>query len=102
MGLSAPLSVLSPNLEQVGEVRGIDYSELDATGPIAEILNAQPLKATGIPKKSRAPKVDEIVFDSQALCRVIQIRICEIASERGVIVPQRRAEQQRTRAIDHH
>jgi hypothetical protein len=102
MGLSAPLSVLSPNLEQVSEVRGIDDSELDATGPIVEILNAQSFKAMGIPKKSRAPKVDEIVFDPQAARRVIQIRICEIASERGVVVPQRRAEQQRTRTIDHH
>jgi hypothetical protein len=102
MGLSSPLSVLSPNLEQVGEIRRIDDSELDATGPIVEILNAQPFEATSIPKKSRAPEVDEIVFDPQAPRRVVEIRICEIAGERGVIVSQRRAEQQRMRAIDHH
>ena len=65
MGLPSPLSVLSPNLEQVGEVGRIDDSELDATGPIAEIVNAQPFEATGIPKKSRAPEVDEIVFNPE-------------------------------------
>ncbi len=41
------------------------------------------------------------MLDPESVRRIKQIRICEIARERGVIVPQRRAEQQRTRAIDH-
>src|SRR5260370_14544016 len=102
MNLPSPLSVCSSNLKQVGEVRREGDSELDATGPVVEIVNAQPFEATGPPQKSRPSEVDEIVLNLEPPRRVEQVGIGEIASERGVVVTQRRTEQHRSRAIERH
>ena len=98
MHLSAFRSDHAPHFEQVGEIgRELD-SETQAVRLKIEIADAEPFEATRLPQEAGAANVYEVVLhDDPAI--VNQIRVGEVASQRSVIVPQRRTQHDRAAVV---
>src|SRR5271170_4847197 len=79
------------HFEQVSEISRELDSETQAARLKIEIADAEPFEATSLPQEARAANVYEVVLhDNPAI--VNQIRVGEVASQRGVIVAQRRTQ----------
>ena len=91
MHLPAFLPDHPAHFEQIGEIgREID-SETQAARLKIEIADAEPFEATSLPQEARAANVYEVVLhDNPAI--VNQAGVGEVASQRGVIVAQRRTQ----------
>jgi hypothetical protein len=85
MEAPATLALDPSHFENIDEIGFKPQFKRKSQGLVAEIAHQQPLERGRVPKEFRAPDVNQVVLEDQAIA-VPEIGIGEIAGERGVIV----------------
>src|SRR5271166_1216458 len=93
MQLPAFLPDHPTHFEQVGKIGCEHDSETQAAHLIIEIADAESFEAASLPQEARAANVYKVVLHDNATIVVEHAGIGEVASQRGVIVAQRRTQQ---------
>src|SRR3546814_15025917 len=68
-------------------------SDLDTAVHLAEIPDAQPLVAGGVPQEARPSDMKEIVLQDEPPAPVEEIGVGEVAGQGGIVIPQGRAQE---------
>ena len=75
------------HLEQIGEIVVEQEGQVDAGGPVAMVLDADPLIGGAAPQEQGAHDVDQILLQDDAFA-IIDVGIGEIDRQRGIVVAQ--------------
>jgi len=94
-------TALAADLEQIGKIIVEQQREIETCRPVAVVLQADALIGGAAPQKDRAHDVQGILLQNQPAA-AIDVGIGEVDGERGIVVAQIGAEQQRLHVVEHH
>ena len=100
-GADAPARALfAAHLEQIGKIIVEQQRQIEARGPVAVVLQADPLIGRSAPEKDRAHDMQHVLLQHDPAL-AIDVGIGEIDRQRRIVVAQVRAEQQRLHLVQH-
>ena len=88
------------HLEQIGEIIVEQECQVDLCGPVAMVLDGDPLIGGAAPQEDGAHDVDQVLLQDDPVA-VVDVGIGEVDRQRGIVVAQVGAEQQRLGLVQH-